>query len=633
MIILQAVGIHKSFGVTNILEDVTLTVQDKRRVGLVGVNGSGKSTLLKILAEKEREDEGVIHTQRGLRIAYHAQLDELHSQESVWKEMEKVFEPVFEMERRLRTMEQDMGPLHDSDPAAFKKLSDEYDRLMREYELGGGYSWQSSIRGVLSGLGFKQEQHSHCVDTLSGGERTRLKLAQLLLQGADLLLLDEPTNHLDLNATAWLEGFLQSFPGAVVVVSHDRYFMDAVCTDIAELTMRHLTQYEGNYSLYLQKRTADYEQRMKQYALQQKYIQREEAIIRRFRGFATERAIKRAFSRQKRLDMVERVERPTSEREARFSFKAARGTGVDIMIAENITKGYGERILFQDLHLHIRAGDRVAIIGPNGAGKTTLLRCLFDMENPDAGETRLGSGVQVGYYDQKQDGLHTEKTVLDEIWDDFRRMDQTEVRNALAAFLIVGDEVFQPISTLSGGERGRVLLTKLMLRQDNFLVLDEPTNHLDMDAREMLEDTLFDFDGTMLVVSHDRFFINRLCDRIWVLEDGAVTEYLGNYDDYQEKLHALSLPEESQNETRTKTQQREEKRRERDATEAARREREQRMNLETRIEQMEEDMTRLEIEMGDPDSYKDPSAAKARAERYAAMKSKLEQLYEAWTAE
>jgi ATP-binding cassette subfamily F protein 3 len=629
MIILQAAGIHKSFGVTKILEDVTLVVQDRRRVGLVGVNGSGKSTLLKIIAGLEHCDEGTLHTQRGLRIAYHAQLDELHSPLSVREEMEKVFEPVFEMERRLRQMEHDMA--EHGDEAAFRKLSEDYDRLTRAYEEAGGYSWQSSVRGVLTGLGFAPEQYERAVDSLSGGERTRLKLAQLLLRGADLLLLDEPTNHLDLSAVAWLEGFLQSFAGSVVAVSHDRYFMDAICTDIAELSMRHLTQYEGNYSLYIQKRTADYEQRMKQYQLQQKYIQREEAIIRRFRGFATEKAIKRAFSRQKRLDQIERVERPTNEKEANFSFKAARGTGNDILIAEGMTKSYGTRVLFSDLHLHIRAGDRVAVIGPNGAGKTTLLRCLFGMETPDRGAVRLGSGVQVGYYDQRQEGLHPEKTVLDEVWDDFRLMEQTQLRGALAAFLIVGDEVFQPVDTLSGGERGRVLLTKLMLRQDNFLVLDEPTNHLDMDAREMLEDALFDFDGTMLVVSHDRFFINRLCDRVWVLEDGAVTEYLGNYDDYQEKLRAQAAPEVIE-ETRTKTQQREDKRREREAIEAARRERERRLNMETRIEELEQAMTNAEIEMSDPESYKDPAKAKSLAERYAGMKEQLETLYETWAS-
>ncbi len=632
MIILQAAGIDKSFGITQILKDVTLVVQDRRRVGLVGVNGSGKSTLLKIIAGLERADTGAIHMQRGLRIAYHAQLDELRSQLTVWQEMEKIFEPVFAMEKRLRAMEHDMGPLSDSDPAAFARLSEDYDRLTLEYERAGGYAWQSSIRGVLAGLGFTLEQHEHCVDNLSGGERTRLKLAQILLAGADLLLLDEPTNHLDLNATAWLEGYLQAFPGSVIVVSHDRYFMDAVCTDIAELSMRRLSQYEGNYSIYLEKRTAEYEQRMKQYELQQKYIEREKAIIRRFLGFATEKAIRRAFSRQKRLDKVERVERPTDEKEAHFEFKAARGTGNDVLMAEGVGKSYGERVLFKDLNLHIRAGDRVAIIGPNGAGKTTLLRCLFDMEQRDAGSVRLGAGVQVGYYDQRQEGLHPEKTVLDEVWDDFRRMEQTQVRSALAAFLIVGDEVFQPVSTLSGGERGRVLLTKLMLRQDNFLVLDEPTNHLDMDAREVLEDALFDFDGTMLVVSHDRFFINRLCDRIWVLDNGGVTEYQGNYDDYQERLNAQKAPEEAV-ETRTKTQQREDKRREREVADAARREREYRMNLETRIEQLEANMTKLEIEMSDPDSYKDPADARARAERYASVKERLDALYEEWAAE
>lgn len=629
MILLQAVGIQKAFGTNVILEDINFTVQDRQRIGLVGVNGSGKSTLLRIISGQDSADAGQIHTQRGLRIGYHAQLDELTSSRTVWEEMEQVFAPVFAMERRLRAMEQEMGPLHESDSAAYEKLMQEYDRLTGEYEKAGGYSWQSQLRGVLTGLGIPAEQYDQPISSLSGGERTRLKLAQLLLTGADLLLLDEPTNHLDLAATAWLEGYLQSFPGSVVVVSHDRYFLDAVCNGMAELTLRHLTQYEGNYSVYTEKRQAAYEQRMKQYELQQKYIEREQAIIARYKQFNREKSIKAARSREKRLEKVELVDRPMDEQNVYFSFRARRGTGQDVLMAEGLTKSFGERTLFRDINLHLRAGDRMAIIGPNGAGKTTLLRILLGKDAPDVGFVRLGTGVEPGYYDQQQRDLSPDKEVLHEVWDEFPRMEQTQIRNALAGFLLTGDDVFQPIRTLSGGERGRVLLTKLMLRQNNLLVLDEPTNHLDMDSREMLEQALYDFDGTILAVSHDRFFINRIFTRLLVLsEDGAV-EYLGNYDDYQERLRAQNLPPD-ETQGRTKTAIREEKRREREAMEAARREKEMLRNLETRIESLEEEMTELEIRMSDPDSYKDAALSRELSTRYASLKEKLEELYEQW---
>lgn len=629
LIILQTAGIQKAFGTNVILEDITLTLQDHERIGLVGVNGSGKSTLLRIIAGESSADAGQIHTQKGLRIGYHAQLDVLTSTLSVWEEMIKVFEPVFAMERRLRDMEQQMGTLHEEDPAAYDKLVADYDRLTGQYEEAGGYSWQSQVRGVLTGLGIAAEQYDQAVDSLSGGERTRLKLAQLLLRGADVLLLDEPTNHLDLAATAWLENYLQSFPGSVIVVSHDRYFMDAVCTGIAELTMRKLTQYEGNYSVYLDKRAASYEQRMKQYELQQKYIEREQAIIARYRRFNREKSIRAARSREKRLEKIDLVERPTDEQGVYFSFQAGRATGQEVLIAEGLTKSFGDRVLFNGIDLHLRAGDRMAIIGPNGAGKTTFLRILLGLEEPDSGTVKFGAGVEPGYYDQQQRDLDPKKDVLDEVWDEFPRMEQTQIRNALAGFLLTGDDVFQPIHTLSGGERGRVLLTKLMLRKNNFLILDEPTNHLDMDSREMLEQALYDFDGTLLAVSHDRFFINRIFTRLLVLSDGGTVEYLGNYDDYQERLKAQNLPQE-ETQTRTKTALREEKRREREAIEAARQEKERLRNLETLIESLEEEMTRLEVEMSDPDNYKDPEKSRKMAADYARKKEKLEGLYAQW---
>ena len=630
MIVMQTNQLTKSFGVNEVLKGINLTVQDRHRVGLVGSNGSGKSTLLKILAGKDHYDGGTLSMTRGLRIGYHTQLDDLTSPLTVWQEMETCFEDTFRMEEKLREMEARMGEIHESDPEGFARLSEEYTRLTDRFEEEDGYAWRSRLQGVLTGLGFTSAQYEQTVASLSGGERTRLKLGKLLLAKTDLLLLDEPTNHLDLNSMQWLEDYLRAYKGAVVVVSHDRYFLDAVCNSIAELSFGRIEQYEGNYTRYLKLREEVMVRRMKEYTLQQKEIAREEAIIAQFRAYNTEAAHIKAKSREKRLNMIERVDKPVEEHNVYFRFHAGRGTGNDVLMCENLSKSFGARRLFHDLNLHVRAGERIALLGANGVGKTTLLKILTGRERPDTGEVRFGSGVEVGYYDQQQEGLSPDKTVLDEVWDDFPRMEQTPIRNALAGFLFTGDDVLAPVSTLSGGERGRVLLTKLMLRQDNFLILDEPTNHLDMDSREMLETALLGFEGTILTVSHDRYFINRIADRVLVMEPDGVTEYLGNYDDYLEKLAQKNAPEEELAPQKTKTALREEKKREKAAIEAARREKAHIANLETQITDLEEQMTKLEIEMSDPEAYQDNARAQSMNKRYNDLQKKIADLYEEW---
>ena len=459
MIVMQTNQLTKSFGVNEVLKGINLTVQDRHRVGLVGSNGSGKSTLLKILAGKDHYDGGTLSMTRGLRIGYHTQLDDLTSPLTVWQEMETCFEDTFRMEEKLREMEARMGEIHESDPEGFARLSEEYTRLTDRFEEEDGYAWRSRLQGVLTGLGFTSAQYEQTVASLSGGERTRLKLGKLLLAKTDLLLLDEPTNHLDLNSMQWLEDYLRAYKGAVVVVSHDRYFLDAVCNSIAELSFGRIEQYEGNYTRYLKLREEVMVRRMKEYTLQQKEIAREEAIIAQFRAYNTEAAHIKAKSREKRLNMIERVDKPVEEHNVYFRFHAGRGTGNDVLMCENLSKSFGARRLFHDLNLHVRAGERIALLGANGVGKTTLLKILTGRERPDTGEVRFGSGVEVGYYDQQQEGLSPDKTVLDEVWDDFPRMEQTPIRNALAGFLFTGDDVLAPVSTLSGGDRGRVLLT------------------------------------------------------------------------------------------------------------------------------------------------------------------------------
>ncbi|MGI5884800.1 MAG: ATP-binding cassette domain-containing protein [Candidatus Spyradocola sp.] len=632
MIVLQTNQLTKSFGVNQVLKGVTLTVQDHHRVGLVGSNGSGKSTLLKILAGEDTYDGGTLSMTRGLRIGFHTQLDDLTSERTVWQEMETCFTHVFQMEEQLRQMEARMGELHDVDPEQYARLAEDYAKLTDRFEDEDGYSWRSRLQGVLTGLGFVPAQYDQSVPSLSGGERTRLKLGKLLLLRTDLLLLDEPTNHLDLASIEWLEDYLRSYKGAVVVVSHDRYFLDSVCNSIAELSFGRIEQYDGNYTRYLKLREEVMVRRLKEYTLQQKEIAREEAIIAQYRAYNTEASHIKAKSREKRLSKIERLEKPVEEHNVYFRFHAGRGTGNDVLLCENLSKSFGARRLFQGLNLHVRAGDRIALLGANGVGKSTLLKILVGQEQPDTGSVRFGAGVEVGYYDQQQQGLHPDKDVLNEVWDDFPRMEQTAIRNALAGFLFTGDDVLAPISTLSGGERGRVLLTKLMLRQDNFLILDEPTNHLDMDSREMLETALLGFEGTILTVSHDRYFINRIADRVIVMEPDGVTEYIGNYDDYLEKAAQKAIPEEELAPAKTKTALREEKKREKAAQEAARRQRELVANLETRITDMEEQMTQLEIEMSDPDVYADNARAQSLSKRYDELQKKVAALYEEWEA-
>ena len=421
MIILALQEVKKSFGTHEVLKSVSFTLQEGERMGLVGVNGSGKSTLMKIIAGQETADSGAVNMQKGLQIGYLAQQGELTGEETVLETLESVFEPQRQMEAELRRLEQEMAEAG-TDPEALRRLGGRYDALTREFERSNGYGWRSSVQGVLAGLKLREYQDMK-TGRLSGGERTRLCLGRMLLTEPDLLLLDEPTNHLDLKSIAWLEDYLTAYRGAVLVVSHDRYFLDRVCGRMAELLLGTVETYSGNYTEYLEKRTAVYEIRMKAWELQQKEIARQEAIIAMYRRFNREKSIKAAESREKRLGKIERLERPQEEGTVRLRFETRRRTGDDVLITEGLAKGFGERVLFRDLNLHVRAGDRIALIGDNGTGKSTLLKCLTGEEKPDAGVIRWGTGVDIGYYDQHQAGLHEDKTVLDEVWDRFPRME------------------------------------------------------------------------------------------------------------------------------------------------------------------------------------------------------------------
>ncbi len=627
MIILSLQHIQKSFGANAVLKDVSLTLQAGQRLGLVGVNGCGKTTLMRIIAGLETYDAGTLSLGRGLKLGYLAQQGMVTEGLTVRQELEAVFAPLQEMEAKMRELEARMAETHQ--PEELHRLGSEYAALTDDFERQDGYAWQSAIQGVLAGLGFTKAQHDQLSEKLSGGERTRLCLARMLLQKPDLLLLDEPTNHLDLQALNWLENYLSQYRGTVLIISHDRYFLDHVCDCMAELLLGTVEQYDGNYTRYMEQRTERFETRQKAYDLQQKEILRQEAIIARFRSFNREKSIRAAESREKKLAKMERLQRPEEENQVRFSFTVRRRTGDDVLMVKELKKSFGERTLFEHLNLHLRLGDRVALIGPNGAGKSTLFRCLTGDIQSDEGTVRLGANVDLGYYDQHQSSLHPGKTVLDEVWDDFRRLEQYEVRGALGLFLFTGDDVFMPVSTLSGGEKGRVALTKLMLEKDNLLLMDEPTNHLDMDSREVLEQALSDYPGTILAISHDRYFINRFANKVAVLGQDGLQEYAGNYDDYLQKLERGDAPE-TDAPQKTRTEMEKEKKRTRQEKERVLKAQELAQTKEKEIADLEQSMADLETLMALPETYQDPEKAAQAAREYQKAQDKVAALYDEW---
>ncbi|MBR5750757.1 MAG: ABC-F family ATP-binding cassette domain-containing protein [Clostridia bacterium] len=624
MTLLTLAGISKSFVMNRVLTDVDLTLPEYGRMGLVGVNGSGKSTLMKIIAGEEEADEGTVSLMRGVTVGFLTQHADIKTDLTVTEELSRVFDDVKRMEEKLREMEKQISEGHE-------ELGDAYARLTARWEDAGGYEWPSRVQGVLAGLGFSQERRSQPAHLLSGGEKTRLCLARLLLRHPDLLLLDEPTNHLDLQGTEWLEETLKKYKGSVIVISHDRYFLNAVCDHMAELRQTRLTQYTGNYDEFARKREADLERQLKEYQLQQAEIERQEAIIRRYRMFNREKSIRAAESRERRLEKIERLEKPVDDKRVRFSFSSRRRTGDDVLIIKDLKKGFGGRTLFENLSLHLRAGDRVAVIGPNGVGKSTLLNIITHRLEKDEGSIQYGANLDMGYYDQQQSSLHPDKDIMSEVWDDFPHLDPDRVRGTLALFLLTGEDVFRKVSTLSGGERGRVALSKLMLRRDNLLLLDEPTNHLDMDSREVLECALQDYDGTILTVSHDRYFINRVANRVIEMTQDGVTAYEGNYDAYLEKkrqMSALLTPLETSGKTRTQIEK--EQKKERASREETRAKKARLRQLESEIESTEALADELQTALGEGEIWLDHEKAPAKQNEFDSLKKRLEDMYAAW---
>ncbi len=531
--ILSCQNISKSFGDKDVLKKVTFHINDHEKVALIGNNGAGKTTLFHIITKELDADAGEVALKKDASIGYLSQHHDYTSTNTVYDELLVVKEDVIRMEEQLRQMEEDMKHLTEENLDAHMKA---YHNKMHSFDLAGGYTYKSDIQGILRGLQFKEEDFNKPVSTLSGGERTRLLLGRILLEKPDLILLDEPTNYLDIESVRWLENYLLNVKSAVLVVSHDRYFINKIVSKVVEIESGNSLCYEGNYEDFIAKKEVWLQSRLAAYENQQREIKHQEEVISKLRSFNREKSVKRADSRQKLLDRIERIDKPVEERaDMNFTLSPTIISGNDVLSVQDLAKSYGERTLFHNVSFEIKRGEHIALIGQNGTGKTNILKIINGLIESDAGTVTLGTNVTIGYFDQQSRVLDEDKTVFDEISDTYPKLTQTEIRNVLAAFLFTGDEVFQPIRSLSGGERGRVVLAKLMLSGANFLILDEPTNHLDMVSKEVLEEALNAYTGTVLYVSHDRYFINRTASRILHLDGCNVTSYQGDYDYFLEK--------------------------------------------------------------------------------------------------
>ncbi|WP_075719793.1 ribosomal protection-like ABC-F family protein [Roseburia sp. 499] len=630
--ILACQNISKSFGTDEIIQHASFHIEANEKAAIVGINGAGKTTLLRIIMGEISADEGEVVLAKDKTIGYLPQNPDISGNHTIYDEVLSAKKALISMEEKLRDMESRMNQYQGQE---LEDFMESYNRLNHEFDMLGGYSYQSEIVGVLKGLGFSEEEFGKHMQELSGGQRTRVCLGKLLVTKPDVILLDEPTNHLDINSIAWLETFLLNYKGAVVIVSHDRYFLDKVVSKVVELDRTKVSVFQGNYSDYAAKRAQVREAQLKQYYNQQREIKHQEEVIAKLKSFNREKSIKRAESREKMLDKIERLEKPTEENtDIHLHLEPRIVSGNDVLAVEHLAKAYPNQQLFSDISFEIKRGERVALIGDNGTGKTTILKIINDMIEADAGTIKLGTNVNIGYYDQEHQVLHKEKNLIEEISDAYPSLTNTEIRNVLAAFLFTGDEVFKQIADLSGGEKGRVSLAKLMLSEANFLILDEPTNHLDITSKEILEQALNSYTGTVFFVSHDRYFINKTATRILNLTGETIVNYIGNYDYYMEKCRELTkiYVTEKEKEVKPETessnkldwkQQKEEQARLRKIENERKRTEEKIESLEAHISELEESFSQEEIAT---------NSAKLQEvhEEYAKCQQELEALYEKW---
>ena len=630
--ILSCQSICKSFGEKVILRDASFHIEEREKAALIGNNGAGKTTLLRIIMHEISADSGTVVLSKDKNIGYLAQYQDIHGHHTIYEELMTTKQYILDMENRIRSLEHEMK---DASGEKLEELMNTYTRLTHQFELENGYAYKSEITGVLKGLGFGEEDFDKQIETLSGGQKTRVALGKLLISKPDILLLDEPTNHLDMESISWLETYLLNYPGAVFIVSHDRYFLDKVVTKIVEIEAGEMRMYSGNYSAYALKKAQLRDAQYKAYLNQQREIKHQEAVITKLRSFNREKSIKRAESREKLLNKMERLEKPVEvQNQMRISLEPRYISGNDVLSVENLSKSFPGQTLFTDISFEIKRGERIALIGNNGTGKTTILKILNGIVDADAGKFTLGSKVQIGYYDQEHHVLHMEKTIFQEISDTYPTLTETEIRNMLAAFLFTGDDVFKQISALSGGERGRVSLAKLMLSEANFLILDEPTNHLDIASKEILEEALNSYTGTVLYVSHDRYFINQTATRILDLTNQTIVNYIGDYDYYLEKRDemtekyapapeaAAEIKQVSDNKLSWQQQKEEQ---------ALKRKRENELKkVEARIEVLEARDREIDETMVLPDVCTNVAECTKLSREKAAIAKELEKLYEKW---
>ena len=631
MILLQTNDVMRRFGADVLFHNINLQVQDHGRTALVGRNGAGKTTLLKMIAGITQPDEGTISKVKDLTIGYLAQDQGLDSQNNIWAELDLVFAPLHEMEKEIHQLEDQLGDL-DPNSDQYQHVLNKYDRLQGEYKKRGGFEYESRMRGILHGFGFGEEYYDTPVDALSGGQKTKLALAKILLQEPNLLILDEPTNHLDMNVLAWLEDYLKSYRGALLVVSHDRYFLDHVVKDVYDLDNRTLTHYTGNYTQFVAHKQERLKAEWKHYDQQQKKIAKLEDFVNR--NIVRASTTKRAQARRKQLEKMDRLERPeTDDRSIHFQFHSDKDSGTEVLDVENAKVGYDEQVLAGPLSFTVRKPQRIGIIGPNGIGKSTLLKSLLHQIPLVSGTVKFGANLEIGYYDQEQQQLHPEKTVLDEVWDDHPEVPEKDIRSLLGSFLFVGDNVYKPVHDLSGGEKARLELTKLSFKPINFLILDEPTNHLDIDSREVLENAINEFTGTVLFVSHDRYFINQVATDVLDMHKDGITHYEGNYDDFlaEQAKRQSSTPSDNEEKQAAPSTGKQSYQQSKEQQKARRKLQRQVDKLEQEMGELEDQQTQLQEKMSQPEIATDIGKLTDLQKELDAAKDKAEEVELAWT--
>ena len=626
--VLACNNISKSFGIDEIIKNASFNIEEREKAAIVGINGAGKTTLLRIIMGEYQADSGEVIIAKDRTIGYLAQHQKLSGDNTIYDELLSVKKDIIELEQKIRRLELEM---HSKEGVELEAVMEAYSKSTHQFELQNGYAYKSEVVGVLKGLGFDESDFEKKMNTLSGGQKTRVALGRLLLSKPDIIMLDEPTNHLDMNSIAWLENYLVNYDGSVIIVAHDRYFLDKVVTKVIEVERGIVSVFSGNYSDYAAKKKQLMDAKLKEYYNQQRDIKHQEEVIAKLKSFNREKSIKRAESREKLLDKIEVIDKPITEQETmHFKLEPAKESGNDVLSVEGLSKAFGGNRLFDNVSFEIKKGEKVALIGNNGTGKTTILKIINHIIDADAGKVKLGANVEIGYYDQEHNVLHMDKTAFDEIGDAYPDMTNTQIRNMLACFLFTGDDVFKKISDLSGGERGRVSLAKLMLSNANFLILDESTNHLDIMSKEILESALNRYTGTVLYVSHDRYFINKTASRIMELSANTVTNYIGNYDYYLEKRDILAPKEVKQVSSEKNTAVKDDWKAQKEEQAKLRKRQNDIAKIEKSIEQLEKDNSELDEQLALPEVYSDVKQLMKLNEKKQEIEKKLEKLYEDW---